>query len=309
MDALSLDQFAVFAAVVEEGSFAAAARRMNRAQSAVTYAIQKLEEQSGSALFDRSTYRPVLTEAGKALLPRAQLILTDLEEYRLHARRLVMGLEEELRLAVYPYAAPNMISEVLRHFRREFPFVRITASLAATDSAGAALENGDCDLALMLEVGPLGEAFERAAFTSIELIAVASANHPLARLNHTLKPEDLRDHTLVLVHGAFNRQEESVVRGYGVDVVAHAWRIVDFEMKRQLLLSGVGWGAMPRDRVEDDLAAGRLVALRMGHWENETLRMPLVVAHAKNRTLGPAGRWLFDRFSRNEHGAHELTSR
>jgi DNA-binding transcriptional LysR family regulator len=75
MDALTIDQFAVFAAIAKEGSFAAAARRMNRAQSAITYAIQKLEDQSGVELFDRSSYRPVLTEAGKALLPRALRIL------------------------------------------------------------------------------------------------------------------------------------------------------------------------------------------------------------------------------------------
>ena len=71
MDSLTLDQFAVFAAVVDAGSFAAAARRMNRAQSAITYAIQKLEEQSGVVLFDRAAYRAELTEAGRALLPAA----------------------------------------------------------------------------------------------------------------------------------------------------------------------------------------------------------------------------------------------
>src|SRR6202166_2724863 len=103
MEALSLDQFAVFAAVVEEGSFAAAARRMNRAQSAITYAIQKLEDQSGVELFDRSAYRPVLTQAGTALLARAQRILAEIEQYRLHARQMTMGLEHELKLAVHPY--------------------------------------------------------------------------------------------------------------------------------------------------------------------------------------------------------------
>jgi hypothetical protein len=61
MDALSLDQFAVFAAIAEEGSFAAAARRLNRAQSAITYAIQKLEDQTGVPLFDRSACHRIAT--------------------------------------------------------------------------------------------------------------------------------------------------------------------------------------------------------------------------------------------------------
>ena len=59
MDALSLDQFAVFAAVADEGSFAAAARRLNRAQSAITCAIQTLKDQTGIPLFHRSAWWPI----------------------------------------------------------------------------------------------------------------------------------------------------------------------------------------------------------------------------------------------------------
>jgi len=124
MDSLTLDQFAVFAAIVDEGSFAAAARRLNRAQSAITYAIQKLEDQSGTELFDRTAYRPTLTDAGKELLPRIRRILADVDDYRLHARQMVMGLEEELRLAVHPYTPAHLLSSVLRDFHGAFPSVR-----------------------------------------------------------------------------------------------------------------------------------------------------------------------------------------
>src|SRR5262245_34912582 len=103
MDSLTLDQFSVFATVVAEGSFAAAARRMNRAQSAITYAIQKLEEQSGVQLFDRSAYRAELTEAGRALLPRAKRILDDVADFRLQARGVTEGVEAELSLVIEAY--------------------------------------------------------------------------------------------------------------------------------------------------------------------------------------------------------------
>ncbi len=69
LDGLTLDQFAVFVTVVEEGSFSAAARKLNRAQSAITYTVQALEAQTGTDLFDRSAYRPTLTPAGRALVP------------------------------------------------------------------------------------------------------------------------------------------------------------------------------------------------------------------------------------------------
>jgi DNA-binding transcriptional LysR family regulator len=72
MDALALDQLLVFATVADAGSFARAARRLGRAQSAITYAIGRLEAEIGASLFDRSAYRPVLNATGQALLPRAR---------------------------------------------------------------------------------------------------------------------------------------------------------------------------------------------------------------------------------------------
>ncbi len=88
LDGLTLDQFAVFVTVVEEGSFSAAARKLGRAQSAITYTVQALEAQTGTDLFDRSAYRPKLTPAGRALLPR----LTVLAALSLIVHQVLAGL-------------------------------------------------------------------------------------------------------------------------------------------------------------------------------------------------------------------------
>ena len=58
MDSLTLDQIQIFLTVFDEGSFSKAAKKLNRAQSAITYGIQKLEAQIGMSLFDRTAYRP-----------------------------------------------------------------------------------------------------------------------------------------------------------------------------------------------------------------------------------------------------------
>jgi DNA-binding transcriptional LysR family regulator len=81
-DGLTLDQLQVFLAVAESGSFSAAARMLGRAQSAVTYAVQRLEQQVGTQLFDRSGYRPTLSAAGQALLPRARRIAEDIDLFK-----------------------------------------------------------------------------------------------------------------------------------------------------------------------------------------------------------------------------------
>src|SRR6187549_1545736 len=110
MNAVTIDQLRVFRQVAETGSFSAAARAMHRAQSAITYAVQKLEDQVGADLFDRSGYRPVLSDAGRALLPRATRILDELAAFGAQARGIAGGLEPELALAVDSmYPMPQLV--------------------------------------------------------------------------------------------------------------------------------------------------------------------------------------------------------
>jgi DNA-binding transcriptional LysR family regulator len=301
MDALTIDQFAVFAAVIEEGSFAAAARRMNRAQSAITYAIKKLEDQSGVELFDRSAYRPVLTEAGTALLPRAQRILAELEQYRLQARQMTMGLEHELKLAVHPFASPQLLAKVLSDFETNFPSVQLYALVETKDSAARALHERRVDLALMPELVLSGREIERNVCGDSEIVVAASPNHPLAQLDGGhFSASLLRDHRQVVTYSTVAREDLNIMRGYGMDVV-DVWHVMDFELQRALLIAGAGWGALPRSRIEEDLARARLVVLRPLGWGNadQVWRIPFVIARAADNPFGPAARWLFDRFAKN----------
>src|ERR1700744_3539248 len=108
IDSLTLDQIQLFLAVTDAGSFSRAAKRLNRAQSVVTYGIQKLEAQFGIPLFDRTAYRPALTEAGRALLPRARRIAEETDAFRETARSLANGLEPELTIvldSMFPMSA------------------------------------------------------------------------------------------------------------------------------------------------------------------------------------------------------------
>ena len=100
MDSLTLDQLQIFLAIVDEGSFSKAAKRLNRAQSAVTYGIQKLEAQFDLPLFDRSAYRPELTEAGRTLLMRARRVAEEANAFRDTAHSLASGLEAELTIVL-----------------------------------------------------------------------------------------------------------------------------------------------------------------------------------------------------------------
>jgi DNA-binding transcriptional LysR family regulator len=295
MDSLTLDQFAVFAAVVAEGSFAGAARRMNRAQSAITYAIQKLEAQIGVQLFDRSAYRPELTEAGRALLPRARRILDDVDDFRLQAAGVTQGMESELSLVVDAFA-PDFLAPALKAFQDAFPLVQLRLAVEFFQATAQALEDGWADLALMTAPLRPPPGIEWIECDAVELVAVAAPEHPLAKVRGAIAPELLRDH-LQLVLSA--RAELRDRRDYGVHAVRR-WRVADMNLRYDLLRAGIGWCSMPRKLVAADLAAGRLVELKVLRWEgaDRMPRLPLVIAHRRDKALGPAARWLVQRLAK-----------
>src|SRR5581483_12068035 len=93
----SVEQWAVLAAVVDQGSFAEAAKALHRSQSAVSYALARLQEGVGVPLLEIEGRRAALTAHGRVLLKRARALIADAEKLELLAQTLKQGWEPELR--------------------------------------------------------------------------------------------------------------------------------------------------------------------------------------------------------------------
>ena len=96
LDGISLDQLRIFIAAAEEGSFSAAGRRLNRAQSVISQTIAMLEGQTGVTLFDRTGRYPVVTAPGRILLADAKVVTCSVNALRARANGIAAGLEPEL---------------------------------------------------------------------------------------------------------------------------------------------------------------------------------------------------------------------
>lgn len=302
IDGLTLDQMTIFVAVVEAGSFSGAARRMNRAQSAVTYGIQNLELRTGVALFDRSAYRPTLTPAGIALLPRARRVLDSLVDYRKQAHNLSAGRESRIALVVDIAAPPDLTINALLAFAETFPMVEVSITTQPMEQTLALLTGGSADLAIIVETsspGPL-EAFQRILCGTFQFIAVAAPTHALTKMAGPIPETALRDHMQLILSSG------TEITGTD-DLSAHAinrWRVNDLRLRHRMLLSGLGWGGMPDHMIAEDLKAGRLVALHLDPADSGLLwpRLTVSAAHLKSRLLGPAGRWLLERLAKDALG-------
>src|SRR5689334_10139701 len=121
LDGVSLDQLRTFLAAVEEGSFSAAARRLNRAQSAVSELVGNLEAQLGVSLFDRSGRYPALTPEGRVLLADARAVVAGVDGLKARAKGMAAGIEPELSAVLDVFFPIAAITESAKEFRERFP--------------------------------------------------------------------------------------------------------------------------------------------------------------------------------------------
>lgn len=287
----TLDQLQVFLAVAETGSFSAAARKLNRAQSVISYTIANLEAQLELPLFERGgTRQPQLTEAGRAMIADARRIVADLHALRSKARGIRQGLEAEISLAVSSLVPYDAVIAVLQEFRERFAGVNLHLTVSELGMVMTLVASGKADIGL--SGAPIG-ADDRLTVEKIghsSMIPVAAASHPLLTLGRPLTLSDVREEVQLVVTDA-----SGLTRGRDFNVLSYRiWRVGDIHTKRLLILGGLGWGGLPAPLVGADLREGKLALLPLDAYEQGDYPI-----HAISRTAsppGPAGRWLIERF-------------
>jgi DNA-binding transcriptional LysR family regulator len=284
----SIDQLLVLLTVVEEGSFTAAARRLGRATSAVSYAIDTLEQQLGLSLFDRGTTRkPRLTREGEAVVSEAKAVAFSVETLRARVRGFLDDLEPEVSLVVDSLLPLDRLTRLLRDFNARFPTVPVRLLVETLGGVERALRDGHARIGVgsQLHMGMTG--FHRVDIEAVRMIPVAAPSHPLARAT-AAAPREATDFIQLIL----SERPAADGRDFGV-VSLNSWRIGDMAAKHALLLAGLGWGGMPEAAMRADIEAGRLVKLNLPNWRGGEI--PMSAVHKVDTPPGPAGRWLIER--------------
>ena len=190
----TLDQLRVFLTVVDEGSFAGAARNLGRATSVISYSIANLEAQLGVLLFDReSTRKPQLTEAGRGVLSEARTISNGVNGLRAKVRGLLQGLEAEIRLVLDVMLPSARVVDALKAFRAEFPTVSLRLYIEALGAVTQMVLDRTATIGICGARDAEVAGIERIGVGSVELIPVAAPDHPLALAGRNA-PGAGRDH-------------------------------------------------------------------------------------------------------------------
>ncbi|MES2071093.1 MAG: LysR family transcriptional regulator [Pseudomonadota bacterium] len=287
----TLDQIQVFLAVVEEGSFVGAARRLSRATSVISYAIANLESQLELELFDRhATRKPQLTDAGRAVLAELRKVAMGVDDLLAKARGLLTGLEPEVVLVVDVMFPTAWLVELLQDFQKTFPTVALRLHVEALGAVAQHVLDGSASIGVSGPIEVKAGQLERHSFAGVRLVPVAAPGHPLSQHAGELTQALARNYEQLVLT---DRSRLTEGRDFGV-VGVRTLRLTDLNAKYALLLAGLGWGSMPENIVRDDIAAGRLTALKSSDWSHAIYSFQTLCR--SDIPPGPAARWMLQRF-------------
>lgn len=298
----TLDQLAALDAIEREGSFAAAARRLGRVTSAISYQVRTLEGSLGLTLYDRSGHRATLTPEGQIILEEARSILSHTGELERRASELKQGWEPVLKVVVEGSFPQAPVMRALRRFSERDVPTRVQMKVEHLSGVEERFERTAAHLMIALE--PHGESLATVPLPEIEMILVAHREHPIHRHQGLVGRGALKSCVELRVSdsnpnpnpvaGPAGRLQERLALG-----AAQVCELSDFHSKREALLQGVGPGWLPRHLMAG--AAGELREVPFDEGARVTLT-PLL-AYRRGAALGRGARLLMSFLSEEVHEA------
>ncbi|HEY3699415.1 MAG TPA: LysR family transcriptional regulator [Spongiibacteraceae bacterium] len=294
LDGMSMDQLRTFIAAAEEGSFSAAGRKLNRAQSVVSQTLANLELQLGVKLFDRSGRYPQLTDSGRALLNDAKTIADGMDGFKARAKTLSEGLEPELSLSIDVMYPMDALTETVGLFRDEFPHTSLRIFVEALGAVIEPVLLGTCHIGVIGTFPVLPESMHSEPLLEVPMVTVVAPTHPLASYKGVIPKSEFKKYVQLVLT---DRSKLTEGQNYGV-YSENIWRLADMGARHAFLRAGFGFGNMPLFMVEDDIANNRLSVIRIEMPGNPKMLLPMHAVYRKEAPPGPAGRWLIQSLKR-----------
>ncbi|MBW3567411.1 MAG: LysR family transcriptional regulator [Proteobacteria bacterium] len=287
MDRIS--DLAVFVAVIEQGSFTAAAEHLALSKAAVSKYVSRLEKRLGARLMNRTTRRLTLTEAGQALFDRASVAIADLEAAESDVVALTGTPRGRLRMTVPTHFGEVFLAPLLAGFRQRYPDVELDLDL---DNRIVDLVQEGFDLGIRItQLGPSSLVARKLA--EVRMVTVASPVYFAAR-GTPATPSELREHECLIYGLDRTPGEWRFRRGLDRLISVHVhgnFRCNNDGTLKRAALDGMGILRFPELFVEKELREGTLVAV-LEEFEMQTLALSAVFPTRRN--LAPKVRVFVD---------------
>lgn len=288
---MKLDQLRMLKTVAETGSLANASDRLFKTQSAISQGIKQLETSLGILLFDRDTYRLRLTPAGEQVYSHALRMLNDEAEIKQISKHLAFGAEATVKIAIEASYDLNRITPILEKVQSEFPRTQIILKVEYLSGAFEAVEKEQADIAItpMQDLSLESSNIEAGLLYKGFLINVAAPRLLLRHPNLKSVVELRNEYQIVVQDSGVSSKGKS----YSVQSGQRCWYANDFSTKKTLVMSGMGWGRLPDNRIEKEVEDGSLVEVKLNDLRPR-LGLSFHSIKLRHRSLGPVASVLWN---------------
>lgn len=242
-----------FVTVAETRSFSEAALRLHLTQPAISKRIAQLETSLNCQLFDRIGRQTSLTEAGQALLPRAQRILFEMEDMRRELSNLSGEVGGTLKIGTSHHIGLHRLPPVLKTFSRRFPQVNLDIQFIDSEMAFDLLMQGQLELGIVTLPPEPHATLQTMTVWNDPLAFMVSVEHPLAA-QKVVALQDLAAYSAILPSlSTFTRRiVEKLFRAEALDIdVAISTNYL--ETIKMMTSIGLGWTVLPATMLDDDV--------------------------------------------------------
>lgn len=256
---ITLEALIVLDAIAQRGSFAKAAEQLKKVPSALSYIVQKLEEQLDVTLFIRQGRRSVLTPAGKHLLVEGRLLLESANKLSEQTKTIANGWEPKLRIAIDSIVEAQPVFSCIKHFVAAHPNIEIDISEEVLNGTWESLIDDRVDLLIgAAPPVPTQQGISARKWTHINSVFVVHKDHPLAAIDGPILESTLATYQTVVTH---DTAKQAITRNIDIIKNSRPLYVPTIDYKIKAILAGLGGGFLPENRIPRYLSSGELIAI------------------------------------------------
>lgn len=288
---MTLDQLNMLRAVAELGTLKAASLKLFKTQPAISQGIKQLEQQLNVCIFDRKGYRLTLTPIGQQIYQRALRVLSEASELKQLSSHLSMGNEANITLSFEASFEVSHFIPVLEMTQSEFPDTQIIIKQEHLTGAIESVINEFADMAFTpaLRFQLESNQFDSRLIGKTNLVNVASKKL-INRHPGLSNSKELRNEYQIILQDS---GEGTAGIEMGVQSGQRKWYVNDYNTKKALTLSGMGWGKLPEHLIHNELSSGTLIQLPLLDRDNAA-EIHFFALKLQSHVLGPVGKKLWE---------------
>ncbi|MDD7983503.1 LysR family transcriptional regulator [Lentisphaera marina] len=284
---MTLEQIHILKTVVEEGSFRAAADKLWKTQPAVSIAVSKLEKELGIQLFDRGHRSTKLSAQGQRIYEYAEQMLYNVQEITDLSQYLNNQHEEEISIAIDTICPLSTLLALLKNFFISYPKTRLKLNFEVLGGTMERLEQDEAHIVISNLESP-SFSLDRILLWDIEMIPVCAPQTLILNKDKYISKMELRKSPQIII------PETSKERSHSKTLLQGGQRhyVSDLEIKKEMLLAGLGWGSMPKHKITKELSAGLLISFESD--QIHSISKPFYACRSQDKLHGPVSSALWE---------------